>query len=552
MSRSDYDDGYDDDRFHGDVYQGYDKAKFNSAKTLASMATVQEDHGEYSWMGIKLDRDIGVLLQDITSGAPAFIAEKLNNGVYSTALKVHESLAKQLKKSVTKESSHKFGIYSAAAATALMIGLQPIMTIVGAAKEKKSSRAEVDSNLKDIIDANKQYKDNEVVKTALESTQKKLKAGLKNAASQLPTVLVNGYFAWGNHKILDENKTKVTIKGETLTAADQERSFEVNATTQKVMGTGAVIGNKLIQRKVFKDIDEDLGRPNAYQRIIQLQNQIKNGEIYKGTDLSDQIVEIFQQNEVDRGRHSIGPALMDKFAPLAKEISDAISNRELDAISLVNLVGGGKIINNRKFITEEQLDGLLETERKTFGPREKATLEELLTNYQDPKRVMQAIKDNLKTLEGDEKAVFAALFSDDVLLKSGVKRKELHELRTRGHDVFCEFIKAKAVEISGKSPEELKAHNISEPEIQAVREFNELVSSGDKKAITSAIRSTGEDGTNQIKKAVLNYGLSDTNFSWSAAIKSAKKDIPKKEPATSMVEAVNKSKQNGNGASLNA
>lgn len=551
MFRSDFEDGSDDDRFHGDMRHGYDQAKYGSAKTLASLATIREDGGEYSWMGIKLDRDIALLLQDLTSGAPAFIAEKLNNGVYGTAVSVHERLAKQLPKVVNNSSAHKFGLHSAAAATALLIGLQPIMTIVQAAKERKNARNEVNSELKDIIDANKHYKDNEVVKTALEHTQKIFSAGLKNAASQLPSVLVNGYFAHGNHKILKENTTKIQ-DGQTLTPEDKKRTVEIDANTQKFMGTGAVIGNRLIHNNLFKDIDKDLKQISADKLILQLRKQIINGEIYKGTDLSDRIIEIFQQNEVDRGRHAIGPALMDKFTPLAKDIGDAISNRELDAISLVNLVGNKKVINNRKFITTEQLDDILEHEKNNFGSREKQTLEELLSNHQDPKRVMQAIKDNLQNLKGDEKAVFVALFSDDVLLKSGMKKKELRETRTRGHDVFCEFIKAKAVEISGKSPEELKAHNISEPEIQAVREFNELVSSGDKKAITSAIRSTGEDGTNQIKKAVLNYGLSDTNFSWSAAIKSAKKDIPKKEPATSMVEAVNKSKQNGNGASLNA
>lgn len=552
MYRSDYDDGYGRGGAYGDMRNSYEQAKANSIDTLASLGSVQENDGHYSWMGIDLgkDREIAFLLQQATSGLPTLIGEKLSNGVYDSALRVHKSLTKQLGKSPTDKSSHKFAIIAAGVSTVLLIGLQPIMTIVKAVKDRNSDRAEVHKNLKSIIDADKQYKDNEVVKTALEQSQKILTAGLKNAGGQLPTVLTNGIFAWGNHKIMAQDKHAINVMGKKQKDLP-ERTVNIDEKTQQFIGIGALAGNILLQRKVFKDVDADHNKPNAYKLIAELQGQITNGEIYKGTDITHQIVQIFQQNEVDRGRHAIGPALMDKFAPLAKQIGDAISNRELDAVSLINLVGGGKVINNRKFITAEQMDGLLEHEKNTFGPREKETLEELLTNYDNPKKVTQAIKDNLQNLKGDERAVFAALFSDDVLLKSGVKKKELPEIRNRSNEILSEFIKTKTEEIAGKSPEELKAHNISEASLAVIKEFNELVASGDKKAIDSAIRSTGEDGTNQIKKAVLNYGLNDKNPNfWRDSIGKAKKHAAEEKPET-MVEAI-KSKQNGNGAALHA
>lgn len=547
--RSYYDNGYD-----GGGYgrNGYDETKANNIEALASLGSVQEKDGKRYWMGIEVPDDIAPSLELLTSGLPAFIADKLNKGVYENALKLHAKISGKNKPWDTN-SAHKFALGSAAVATAVVIGAQPGMTIIQAVKGRNKDRSETLANLKDIIDADKHYKDNEVVKTALENSHKVMTAGLKDAASQLPTVLVNGFFAFKNHKLLKEGTKDALATGriEDFDSSTLE-TYNVDESTQKYVGGGAVIVNSLLKRNLSKDALEELKKPNAYKMIIELRDRITNGEVYKGTDITNQIVQIFQQNEVDRGRHEIGPALMDKFNPLAKQIGEAISNRELDAISLVNIVGGGKVINNRKFTTSEKLDDLLEYEIDHFGPREKKTLEELLSNHQDPKKVMQAIKDNLQNLKGDERAVFAALFSDDVLLKSGVKRRELPEMRGRSTKIFCEFIQAKAADISQKSPEELKAHNISEQQIQKVREFNELVASGDKKAIISAVRSTDESGENQIKEAVLTYGLNDKNFSWSAAIKSAKKDAAKIQPATSMVEAVNKSKQNGNGASLHA
>jgi hypothetical protein len=550
-----YDDRYGGNGAYGDMHNSYENAKANSINTLASLGAVQEKNGEYTWMGIKLDRDLAFLAQQATSGLPTLIGEKLSTGVYENASKVFNKLHEKLGKPTPHPlQSHKFGIYSAAAATSLLIGLQPIVTIGQSFKDRNEKRSEVRKDLKAVIEADKTYKDNEVVKTAFEQTQKIVTAGLKNAAGQLPTVFTNGIFAWGNHKILAKEKRSIA-EGIPL-PPDAPREFNVDEKTQQFIGLGALAGNIALQRKIFKDNDADFSKPTAYSMIMELKRNIDAG--YGGrSDIANQVIQIFQQNEVDRGRIAFGDKLLPKLAPLTERIGEVIASGELDPISLVNLVGKGDVIKkdnngNRRFITSEQLEIAIDEQRKNFGNREKTSLEELLANFQNPKIVGQAIKDNLRNLQGDDRAIFAALLSDDVLLKSGVKRKELPDLRARGCDVTCEFIKSVAVELAQKSPEELKAKGLSEKEIEAVSSFKELVYSGDKKAVISAIRSTGEDGTNQIKSAVLTSGLNDKNFSWSAAIKSTKKDITKKEPATSMVEAVSNSKQNGNGVSLNA
>ncbi|MEQ1705598.1 MAG: hypothetical protein ABL867_06440 [Rickettsiales bacterium] len=547
--RDDGDDEYGSG--HGDVRRGYEQTKANSINTIASLGSLQQKDGKRYWLGMEVPDDLAPSLELFTSGLPSFIANKLNSGVYENAIKFHAKLSKEFNKGWNQNSAHKFALGSAAAVTAIMIGTQPGMTVLQAAKDRNAERSETLKNLKDIIDADKHYKDNEVVKTALEHGHKIMTSGLKDAASQLPTVIVNSYFAFKNHKALNKSALGALEKGgiENFDSSSLD-SFNVDDNTQKFIGGGAVIGNALLKRSLSKDSYEELNKPNSYKMIMELKKNIDAG--YGGrSDISAQVMEIFQQNEVDRGRIKFGDKFIPKLAPITERIAEVIASGELDPISLVNLVGKGNVIKkdgsgNRRFITTEQLELIIDDQINNFGAREKKTLEDLLSNHNNPNKVMQAIKDNLQNLKGDERAVFATLFSDDVLLKSGVKKKELASIRTHGHNIFCEFIKAKAVEIAQESPEELKAKNLSKKEIEAVKGFSDLVAAGDKKAIASAIRSTDEDGTNLVKSAVATIGLnSDKPNFWQNAIGEAKKRVASQNPPASMVEAVKSGRENG-------
>jgi hypothetical protein len=216
----------------------------------------------------------------------------------------------------------------------------------------------------------------------------------------------------------------------------------------------------------------------------------------------------------------------------------------------VNLVGDGKVVNKRRFISAEQVEELIDSQRKVFGSHDNKTpVDEFLADFQNPKMIMQAIKENLKTLEGNEKAVFASMLPDDVLLGSGVKKKEIKELRGRGQDFMCDFVKSSAVELAQKKPEELKAGGLSEKQIEAVNNLNELMASGDDKAVKSAICSQGNYVVNAVRNAKLAeqiaLGGKDGKMLWSTKVQPKPNSVVEKPAEVSMVEAVKAGRENG-------
>ncbi len=538
--------GYrDDGGFGADAAEqgrrNYEQSRENSIDSIASFASVQEEDGKYRWMGIEVSRNSALLLKHATSGLPALIAEKLNGGAYDFASSLHDRMSKEFGKGLNETASHSFGLKAAAAATALVVGLQPIMTGIQAVKNKMAEDSEVRKDLKAIIETSKNYKDNEIYKTAMEHGHKMMVAGFKEARDQLPTVIANAYFARGNHKQLAAEKF-AEVKG--VPFDRENHSFKIDETTQKFVGMGSLLGNILLSERSSKKSEEDLSKPNAYKMIVELQRQINNGDIYKGTDLTNHIIEIFQQNERDRGRPAIGPALMDKFSPLAKKIAEVISTRELDASALVNLVGDGKVVNKRRFIKTEHLEELIKKEEKVLGSRDKTPLDDLLSNFQDPKAVMGAIKETLKTLEGDSKAMFASLFSDDVLLNADLKKKEISALRVQGQDSYVDFIKSRVTDLATKAPEELKAKGLSEKEIEEIRQLNEYINNKDEKAAKSAIISTDNGVVSAVRTAGLYDQVNGDKMYWTKVIPSKKTQVLTEKPVT-MTEAVKSGRENG-------
>ncbi len=225
---------------------------------------------------------------------------------------------------------------------------------------------------------------------------------------------------------------------------------------------------------------------------MELQDKINSGAVSGRSDITDDIIAIFNQNEIDRGRSGIGVAMLEKLRPLAERIGEVVAHGELDPLALVNFVGEGKVINKRRFVKEEQLEKIIDEQRAVFGSHEKTPLDEFLADFQNPTMILQAVKDNLHSLEGREKAVFASLFSDDVLLASGIAKKEIAQLRKDGHDQMFEFIKSSTLELAKKDSEELKSYGLSDKQIEAVTALNELLISGNEKEVKSTVDRGGE------------------------------------------------------------
>lgn len=534
----------------------------NNINSLASMVTVQEKNGKHHWMGIEVSSEMAAVLQTVTSGLPVLINEFVSGGAYKHSRNIYNELHKKFHNGAGNlQAAHKAGLWSAGAVAAALIGAQPTVEVVQAIRNRSKERREIRDNLEMVLESDKDAeKNNEVIQTAMEKTSQIMKLGFKRASAELPTVLLNGYFAIGNHKALANHEKGKMARSQALGSEngglgslesmmkqeresreqfkrlkeahglsdhDAERVYNdyneakrlrereiiegknvgghespVDGKSREMaVATGSII-NLFLKQKVNKDVESELGKTSAYELIIGLRERINSGELREGENIGAYVSEIFRQNEKDRGRSDIGPALMEKLQPLADRIGEVISKRELDAMSLVSFVGDGKVLNKRHFVKSDKLEDIIDEQRKNFGSHEKTPLDEFLADFQNPQLIMSAVSSTLNELKGNDKAVFASMFSDDVLLKAGLSKKEIAPLRKDGHSHVFEFVKNTAMELGEKSPEELKDVGLSDRQIEAVHSLKEAFEAGDKKEAKSMLEKGGD-----ITSAVRDYAL---------------------------------------------
>lgn len=578
----------------------FSQAQDKAINNIVNLSTVQSKGGKHYWMGIELSPEMALLMTHATSSAPNFLNDAINGGVYKHAFDFHNFINKHVTGKADLKASHRAGIRAAGGVMGLLIGLQPAASIIQSVKNRSNERRDIRKSIESIIESNGNYEDNEVIKTAMERTNKIMVAGFKGAASQLPMVLAGGYLALGNHRAMVKEKNGEFLEKEKARSissnpkameefferrfvdddklagiakkqgisTDSERfkemreewkeysgfqhekpdsndagSHKVDPKTQNFINMGALVGNVFMQRLVSKDSEAEFSKPTAYALIMNLKNAITNGDVSQGSDITSYVVDIFQQNEVDRGRSKIGNNLLKKFEPLAQSISEEISSGQLDALALINLVGEGKIVNKRRFVGEGQLESLLDEQKKRFGSKENTPLDDLLANFQSPDMIMKAVKDNLKNLEGDEKALFASLLSDDVLIRSNVDKKEIPLLRERGFELSRNFIINTAHELGKKSSEELLKANFSEEQIEGIRSINELMEQGQEKEVKAAASVDG-NAASAVRYHILgNLGKDDKKL-WVDAVKTAR-NKPKIEKRKPMIEAVEEDGHSG-------
>ena len=576
------------------------KASAASVNNLVSVH--KEDDGKTYWLGIEVSPEMAPLLATVTSGIQPFISGALGKKSYDLGENLFTKFNHEFKFTENPLASHKFGLGMAAAAVGTLIAIQPTMEVVQAIKKKNEQKQAILENLAPIVDSNKDgYKNNEVIKTALEKTHKTMVQGFKHAAGELPAVIANGYFAVHDHKALAIEKTlkaeaalpKDTSKDalikftqakleeerdlalvkkdfvrlnkgkKTPDGKKEEKDWEnyfdkiqnerketekqkeihgskndgeakiagVDINVKQFVGTGAALVSAFVKQGISKNNKDEKKKPCAYELIMQLQGKFGNGDIRKGTDLSKQVMEAFQQNELDRGRPKFGEVLVEKLEPLTKRIAEVISNGELEPLSLVNFVGDGRVSNKRHFVSLDDLEKLIDDQRKFFGSNEKKPLDELLANFADPKLLMAGIKSTLQSLQGMERAMFAALLPKSALQASGLSDEEILPLLTQGHDGIYEVVKNQAQILAQKTDEELKEQEFSEKQIKSIKSLNELISKGAEKEkdVKAAIEGSDSKATDAVRAELLKGMIATTDKAGYWTAKFAER--PTKKPA---------------------
>ena len=576
-----------------------EQLKRDSQQKIISTLTIREEekngHKKYHWLWFDVPKEAVPMLTYVGSTLPTIISGWAGEALYNNSSALYERLNNKFKfvgADKVSLNAHKYGLRTAAAFSAGLIAIQPTFGVVNSFRNKSKERKEIRDNMATILAADKKaYAANEVIQTAMEKTHEHFVDGLKHVAADLPAVLMSGYFAFCDHKKLvadktakqeqaeiarggasafnieqDKKQAQLDAKrkelqakyGEDKTAFDdawadyrsdlnqewhrlrtgqhttEKPKSELGAEAKVAVVAGAGLLGSMIKGIISKD-DDRKKRKTAYEQIMKLKEEADAGTL-KDANLTNRIIDIFQHNEVDRGRTKFGPALLEKLQPLAERMGEVVASGELDPLALVNLVGDRKVVNKRRFISSEDLEDLLDAQRKVFSTHEKTPLDEFLADFQNPTMIMKAVKENLQNLRGSERAVFASLFSDDVLLHAGIKKSEIVPLRAQGHDFMYEFVKRSAFEMGKKTDEELKQEGLSVQHIENIRALNELLDQGNEKELHTMI-----DRGDPVVAAARNVALGQQLKGSSA--RKIWADAVKKGPTTAEIVAAQKAKK---------
>lgn len=604
--------------------KNFEKSQQEATKNLiasTSVTEVKDENGiHHYWMGFEVPEEMLPILGQLGSVAPNYISSMLKGGVYEEAKKIAEMAIKEFGIEASKDASHNAGLATAAAVTGLLVGMQPISEVWQGVSQRSRERDKVYKNLADVISTS-DYKNNEVIQTALDRSNKLFSNGVRRAVAELPIVAMNAWYAFKDHKSLSAEKTveQELKKGTALEASEmfalaaeiKERDKEIakvktdyfrkhagfdirnkdeDAIAKELKEDSAK--NKKYQEteKSWKDMEVELRQKKraqqkaeaegkigkneneaspeakllmlnlvagasqalksssskksnesqktkcAYELIMSMKKDFDNGNIREGSNITKQIVDIFQANEVDRGRAHIGPALIAKFQPLAKRIGEVIADGELSPLSLINLVGEGMVMNHRRFVSDEDLEQIIDKQRSIFGSHDKTSFEDFLADFLNPEAVVASMKDSLKELKGKERALFACLLPDDAAFSMGVRKEELSVLRRAGHEQMYEFVKKEIVRISQSTDDELEKTGLSKEQFSAIKNAAKKIENtsekGDEKDIKKLIEGSKGD-KNNIIVAVRKIELEDLMASqekpqgfWTARM--AAKASPKK------------------------
>lgn len=239
-------------------------------------------------------------------------------------------------------------------------------------------------------------------------------------------------------------------------------------------------------------------------------------------NLKEYIVEVFQQHERDRepGRNfydkktgrAIDPlkgSMLTQLMPAVEIIAGHIADGTLSGDALYKLVGEHKVIQHspsgaRVFVKEDALRKVIDTELvPVLGTREVMKIEEFTAKFADPALIQDTLRKNLESMKGREKALFASLFPDDILVQAGMKKQDILAARKEAHAHACDFLAATALHLSQKSEEALKAMGVTEHEAGAIHSLAQKVQDGDMKALKLAVDGRDKTAVDAVRTAGL-------------------------------------------------
>lgn len=436
------------------------------------------------------------------------------------------------KKNATEATKHKAGLRAAKGFMAAMIIADPVQKLWHARTEYKKGRDALFDAIRPVIESNSNYKQNEVIGTALKQLGDQASLGMKTVISDLPVLGLTVYYAGKdfsalkaekekvfqhkqklvspakNHsdydKLYDEHEKKVEASTANFIKQWEAAGFSEKAIEDKVLRYQKSVWEKFeLEQQQLHDVHSEadkhknkgsdstawmtgagalsyllqtkIGRGKdtpdaAIDMILQLTQDVENNNSVP--DLRGRITEIFQQNERDYKRQVVGDRLMPQLSPAIERIAEVIEDGRLNPLALINLVGEGKIIKNkggrREFVSAKEVDGLIAEQLKVLSSRELINKEEFFGNYTNPKLVEETLKQTMHELPAEQRNVVAAMFPTDIVEQMGFSRHEVIQMQKQGHDRLYAVVAARTLELASMNGAEREKLGLTPKENQAL------------------------------------------------------------------------------------
>lgn len=228
-------------------------------------------------------------------------------------------------------------------------------------------------------------------------------------------------------------------------------------------------------------------KPDARQ--FQLPHAFNQSSHYRDEcSLEEYLMRIFIQHQkemadISPNHTEIREALREDLAAVVKPMAAALRKGDMSVMSLVRLVGEGRVVKKqgRGIAAPDDVMMLIKREapkQSTYANVDPAEY------YKDAPFTRSQFKAALKSLDGEEKLSFAAMFPDAILAEAGMSKKEIKHVREatlKGYDqMLAEAIvgldaDAKLKKDAMAESEARHVHqasvNIQEAGVEAVKEF---------------------------------------------------------------------------------
>lgn len=187
----------------------------------------------------------------------------------------------------------------------------------------------------------------------------------------------------------------------------------------------------------------------------------------------------------------IREALHDDLMIAAKKLAAAIRGGDINTLSLVRIIGEGRIIKKkgRSIASAAEVEDLV---RHASVHQASYIHVDPADYYKDAAFTRDQLKSALKSLDGEERRIFTAMFPDAVLEEAGMSVGDIKAMREATANEYDKLIAEAVLGMNSKSDEELKADGLAKNEIQHIRDAY------------AQLQETGVDAVRDLKMSAAN------------------------------------------------